>query len=171
VSDALVGHRLGVRGAAFVAADRFVTAGEDKNLVVWKLGAKSPVATVAAHKGPVFAVAASPDRRWLASAGGDGVTRLWTVAEAGLGAGATLAGHKGAVVGVAFSPDGKALATSGRDGLVKLWDPATGRELTSFAGHDRYVSCLGFSPDGASLVTGSVDKMLKIWPLGVKATR
>jgi WD40 repeat protein len=168
---ALSGHRLGVRGAAFIADDRFITAGEDKNLALWKLGAKSPLATVAAHKGPVVALAASPDRRTLASVGGDGVVRLWTVAAAGLEAGAVFAGHKGAVVAVAFSPDGKTLATSGRDGLVKLWDAATGRELTSFAGHDRYVSCLGFSPDGGSLVTGSVDKTARIWRLGATAGR
>jgi len=72
----------------------------------------------------VLAVAFAPDGRLLASAGADGMVRLWDPATGGQVR--ELTGHTGGVLAVAFAPDGRLLASAGADGTVRLWDPATG---------------------------------------------
>src|SRR5262249_54439614 len=68
----------------------------------------------------VLAVSFSPDGKRLASAGDDGMVRVWdtvTGQEA-----LSLKGHTGTVTSVAFSPDGKRLASADSTGRVKVWD-------------------------------------------------
>jgi WD40 repeat protein/beta-lactamase regulating signal transducer with metallopeptidase domain len=111
----------------------------------------------------VLAVAYSPDRTMLASAGDDAVIRLRDLAS-GRWAG-ELEGHEDAVSCLGFSPDGKTLATGSYDRTVKLWDLATRRLLKTFWGHTNWVFSLAFTPDGASLVTGGHDKTVRIWDI------
>ncbi len=111
----------------------------------------------------VLAVAYSPDRTMLASAGDDAVIRLRDLAS-GRWAG-ELEGHEDAVSCLGFSPDGKTLATGSYDRTVKLWDVATRRLLKTFWGHTNWVFSVAFTPDGASVVTGGHDKTVRIWDI------
>lgn len=66
----------------------------------------------------VFAVAFSPDGRFLAVAGTEQVTRLLDVSGQERDA---LRGHAGPLRSLAFSPDGTILASGSSDGTIKLW--------------------------------------------------
>ncbi len=73
------------------------------------------------HRGYVSTSAVSPDGRWIASGGLDGIVRIWD-ADSGAFARA-LVGHSSYVYGLAWSPDGRHLASAGSfDGTVRLWD-------------------------------------------------
>ena len=62
----------------------------------------------------------APDGRTLASAGSDGVVRVWEIVSARERYRFT--GHRAAILGVAFSPDGRRLASSSMDSTVLVWD-------------------------------------------------
>jgi eukaryotic-like serine/threonine-protein kinase len=109
--------------------------------------------TLRGHDGPVRSVAYSPDGRLLATAGADGLVKLWDAATGQQQR--RLAGHDGWATAVAFAPDGRTLATGGADGTARLWETATGNELATLRGHANAVCCLAFAPDGRALATGS----------------
>ncbi len=94
-------------------------------LKLWEVASGKEIASLKGHRGPVYAVAFSPDGTILASAGGDlgkrlGELKLWDVATRKELA--SLEGHRDELRAVAFSPDGKLLASGGYDKTVKLWD-------------------------------------------------
>jgi WD40 repeat protein len=74
------------------------------------------------HSGAVIAVAVSADRRWVASAGADGIV-LWdptTGREL-----RRLAHDHGTPTAIAFSGDGRRLASAGSDGTILIWEVAS----------------------------------------------
>jgi WD40 repeat protein len=70
--------------------------------------------------GWVLAVAIDPDGGTLASAGEDGMIKLWDVDTRQERS--SFAGHADYVHALAFAPDGRILASGSRDRTIKLWD-------------------------------------------------
>ena len=75
------------------------------------------------HKKDVYAVAFSPNGRWLASASGDKSVKLWDVVT---GREVQLFGKPSELWSPAlpFSPDGRWLASGSWDKTIKIWDVA-----------------------------------------------
>jgi WD40 repeat protein len=110
-----------------------------------------------------FALAYSPDGRWLAALAADGKTVLLLDARTHETA-ARFRGHEKQVHKVAFSPDGRRLASCSTDRTVRLWeiDSGTYRVLR---GHTDEVFAVAFHPGGRRLATGGHDGAVWLWDL------
>ena len=117
--------------------------------------------TLSAHEDGAYSVAFSPDGTRLATAGDDGMAKVWELATGNPVL--TLAAHNGEVWSIAWSGDGKRLATAGADGMAKVWDTATGKATLILAGHTAAVQAVVFSQDGTRLATASDDTTSRVW--------
>jgi len=54
-------------------------SGWRQNIGYWNLAQPTEMLTLSGHSGGVNGLAVAPDGRWLATAGGDGTARLWSL--------------------------------------------------------------------------------------------
>jgi WD40 repeat protein len=114
-------------------------------------------------RGPLLALALSPDGQTLATATTDRAVTLWDAPQARRRA--RLPGNAGDVSALAFSPDGRWLATADGGPLVPLREAATGRQRASFnAGADQHATGVAFAPDSRTLlvVAGATVKLCDV---------
>jgi WD40 repeat protein len=173
------GHRALIRSLAFTRTDggkHLVSAGDDKVIRVWDWREGNTVRTLHGQVGPgpegkIYAMALSPNDRWLAVGGYTdtasastpccGDIRLYEFGSGELRA--LLKAHADVVESLAFSPDSQQLISGGGDSMAVIWDVETGRPLRLLSGHMHDIYAVGFTPDGERAVTGSYDTALRLW--------
>src|SRR5207302_1987451 len=162
-------------GVSFAADNVTVyTASADRTVKAWKFASDVPVKSFG-HGNYVDAVAFNPAGTQLATAGHEGVVRIWDV-----GKGQQLRqinAHTAPpapspIYCLAWSPDGKRLLSGSLDRSAKLWDAASSALVKEFKGykekeadkgHRDGVFCVAFTPDGNTIVSGSSDHTVKFW--------
>ena len=114
--------RMAVAATAAAVQGEVVLLGDARG-ALWRMDAATGdtlAGPLAAHAGPVRALAASVAGGWLASAGDDGQVRLWDLASLEP-LGAPLAGHAVPVRGLVTDVTGQRLASLAIDGAVIVW--------------------------------------------------
>jgi WD40 repeat protein len=124
---------------------------------LWHLGADAPLRTFKAHTDLVFGVAWSPDGASIASAGDDGIARVWS-AETLL---QTTTLQTGPARAVKWSLDGGRLAI-GSGVRMQIWRAAS-RDLLHTALVQAQISSVSWSPDDKMVAVGSVNGMTTLW--------
>ncbi|WP_208597692.1 WD40 repeat domain-containing protein, partial [Desulfogranum mediterraneum] len=149
-----------------------ISASDDKTIRVWDIKTKREVGKIlgqigAGSEGKIFAIALSPDDRWLAVGGyflPDDVIRIYDFSSGKLHR--LLKGHANVVLDLAFSQDGSLLASASADETVKLWTVADDFRLkSSLKGHQGDVYGVQFLPDNR-LVSAGYDEQLLLWQDG-----
>lgn len=128
--------------------DLVASGGCDATVRIIDVATGAVIRTLTGHKGGIYALAFSPDGKYLATGAGavdtgfssamlgkDNTISIWTV-----GGGAkvrVLTGHEAGLRSVEYTPDGKFLITGSADGTVKIWRAESGKLLVSLIAIDK----------------------------------
>jgi WD40 repeat protein len=133
----------------------------------WKTSDGSSLRSFEGHTDAAYALAVSPDGKFIATGAYDQKIRLWDTAtgkEIAL-----LKGHNGAVNGLSFRPDGKVLASASADRTVKLWSIPTGQRLDTLSQPTKEQTSVVFSADGKTLFAAGGDNRIRVWAISAAA--
>jgi WD40 repeat protein len=96
--------------------------------------------TYQGHSNWVFAVAWSPDGKYIASGSRDNTVQVWH-ANNGTNV-STYHGHNNDVTSLAWSPDGKYIVSGSADKTVQVWNALAGKNLLTYKGNNDIVSAV-----------------------------
>lgn len=148
-----------------VASDQhtLISCGRDDTVRIWDLrtDGTTPGREIdrLPHGSHPFALAPSPDRRFLA-VGGQEDLAVWEDGESGWRLAASMPGD---YRGLDFAPDSRTLAIGTAQGTVRLVEAPSLRERATLGGFTDRVHSVAFSPDGDNLAAVAFNGELKLW--------
>lgn len=129
-------------------------------LFVWEIDADAPPREIGTQPGGVFAIAVTPDGRYLiAGGGGDCVLRLRDIATGDEVR--VLAGHQAPITRLAVSADGKHVVSGSLDKTSRVWNVETGQQVATLD-LSNVVRAVAFVSDGM-ILTGGDDRSIRLW--------
>eukprot|EP01038_Epipyxis_sp_PR26KG_P013480 gene13480-18085_t len=114
-----------------------------------------------AHHGSINDTSFAPTESRLASAGGDGLIKIWDPRDGSYVM--TLKGHHNEVLSVKYSSNEQFLVSSGADREILIWSMINRSLNRRLLGHVDVVYGVAISPDCSLIVSCSHDATLKTW--------
>ena len=134
--------------------------GNAPETVVWNVASRKIVRLLGpAGGGGASGVAISPDDRLVATAGVDGIVRVYELTT-GREIGRDRA--TGSFQDLDFSPDGKLLAAAGLVPEIVIWNVERRRHERTIS-HQDAILTIRFSPDGKTIATGDLPGNVDFW--------
>lgn len=129
---------------------------------VWDVSGQKNLTDISPPFGGSNSLSFSADGRWLATADGDGIVRVYNANDGSLRGKTEVSLLE--LMAVAFSPDGKSLVAGGIDKTVSIIDPGTGKVLRTLPKQPGLILSLQVSPDGkqVAVVYGSAEHFLDV---------
>ncbi len=115
------------------------------------------------HRDLLYDAELSPDGLQLATAGYDGVIRIWNAADASMLREIDV--HNAAVFDLAWHPEGGLLASASGDETVKLWRTSDGQRLDTLSQPQGEVRRVLFTRTGDEVIAAGRDKRIHVWRL------
>jgi CubicO group peptidase (beta-lactamase class C family)/formylglycine-generating enzyme required for sulfatase activity len=152
-----------------------VSGGMDASVRVWDVATGRQLRLCTGVTEHVWAVAISPDDRFVLGGGGgfvrdntfhsgnDFSLHLWDLATGKEIR--QLKGHTARIMGVAFTPDGRRAVSCSHDHSLRVWDVEAASEITRLETHESGVMCLALSRDGRFAISGGEDRTVRLWDL------
>ena len=112
------------------------------------------------HKA-VFCHDYSPDGAWMATAGGDGVIRVYDTENYTLKY--ELKGHRALIFDLRFSGNGNEIVSGSWDGTIKAWDFKSGKIRQNILLDNVSPYLVRYSPKDLYIVSGDLNKNVQFW--------
>jgi WD40 repeat protein/serine/threonine protein kinase len=161
----LTGNQDAVDNVAYSPnGERIASGGYDGTVRLWDANSGKEIFTMRGHQEQNcnWALAFSPDGKWLASSGGwDKMIKIWDVSNGTEVA--TIVGDRTAVRPVTFSPDSSYVAFGGFDKVVRIWDVNQCVEKAVLRGHNGIINALAFTQDGKRIISSGSDGTIRVW--------
>jgi F-box and WD-40 domain protein 1/11 len=154
----LVGHQAGVLDVC-IDRDYIITCSKDTTIKLWDRNTGQLVQTLVGHRGPVNAVQVRGNL--LASASGDGMSKLWRL-EDGVCIKEFQSKDRGLAC-VEFSEDGRTIFAGGNDQVIYEYDTISGSRVRELRGHRDLVRSLHLDSANSRIISGSYDSSIKVW--------
>jgi WD40 repeat protein len=167
-------HNAIVNGLTFTPDGKYlVSAGNDKVVRVWDASTAKTIRTLRGQislgqDGEIYALALSPDGKWLATGGLFTGTseekmaiRLYDFDSGELIT--LLTGHKNTIQSLAFSPNSEFMISGSSDQTAILWDIETKEKQYILNGHIGNISAVAFTSDSKRVITAGYDKTMRFW--------
>jgi|GEM_PF-5809399 len=135
---------------------RFAITGHGDNSVrIWDSETAEELHTLCGHDAPIWALALSPDERYVVSSGGK-TAIAWNFMNGKEVR--KFIGHTQPIGAVVFSQNGKSLASGGGDGLAFVWDFSSGQMIQKLT-LGTNVAALAFSCDCRSMLAATLNRI------------
>lgn len=168
-------------------ANKVVTGGNDKMVIVFDNASEQIVAQLKGHTKKITQTIYHPDEETVISASADATIRVWSVPNGHQQAQMKI--HESSITGISLHPLGDYLLSCSTDEHWAFSDVRTGKVLlrvssaatapsvaesgeaaaTSTSGVAVPLTCAKFHPDAMIFGTGTADSVIKIWDLRTKS--
>lgn len=150
--------------AVALSENYMLSAGQDRQLILWDLATFTPLHVLIGHTNQVNAIAFLPGGKRAISASQDRTLILWNL-ETGEALRVFEAVHTNSIDAIAINSAGTQVISASADRTLILWDIETGENLMRLRGHTSGVTDVIFDANGEHLFSASQDQTIVQWDL------